>query len=178
MATITENLKKILSAVYGKDVRQAIHDSIEQCEKDMESGIAKCREDVESVHDAMNTILDHLVETIEVTPTEGVAWFMVRGTIYEETGSYYSGVKLSVSAGETYRIVTYRGDSDSSYYLDYPVIAAAEGGDGTLRLVKAYDKSLVSDTDTYMVTVPEGSDLLLISNVALIGEIQVGKLRV
>jgi hypothetical protein len=31
MAGINEDLKKILSAVYGKDVRQAIHDSIQQC---------------------------------------------------------------------------------------------------------------------------------------------------
>jgi len=37
MATITENLKKILSAVYGKDVRQAIHDSIKQCKMDVDA---------------------------------------------------------------------------------------------------------------------------------------------
>lgn len=36
MATITENLRQILSAVYGRDVRQAIHDSIEQCGRDLE----------------------------------------------------------------------------------------------------------------------------------------------
>ena len=28
MGTISDNLKKILSSVYGKDVRQAIHDAI------------------------------------------------------------------------------------------------------------------------------------------------------
>ena len=31
MASITENLKKILAAVYGRDVRQAIHDGIAGC---------------------------------------------------------------------------------------------------------------------------------------------------
>lgn len=31
MATISENLSAILSAVYGKDVRQSIHDALEQC---------------------------------------------------------------------------------------------------------------------------------------------------
>ena len=34
MATIADYLKKILSAVYGKDVRQAIHDAIHQCYED------------------------------------------------------------------------------------------------------------------------------------------------
>jgi len=35
MATIEQNLAKIMSAVYGKDVRAAIHDSIEQCYTDV-----------------------------------------------------------------------------------------------------------------------------------------------
>lgn len=34
MATIEENLAKILSSRYGEDVRQSIHDSIEQCYED------------------------------------------------------------------------------------------------------------------------------------------------
>ena len=38
MATIIENLKKILEARYGKDVRQAIHDSIENCYNDGKAG--------------------------------------------------------------------------------------------------------------------------------------------
>lgn len=35
MATIDQNLAAIMDAVYGKDVRQAIHDSIEQCHEDV-----------------------------------------------------------------------------------------------------------------------------------------------
>lgn len=38
MATIADYLKKILSAVYGKDVRQAIHDAIHQCYEDGKVG--------------------------------------------------------------------------------------------------------------------------------------------
>lgn len=34
MSTIEENLARIKTAVYGKDVRDAIHDSIEQCYTD------------------------------------------------------------------------------------------------------------------------------------------------
>lgn len=38
MATIADYLNKILSAVYGKDVRQAIHDAIHQCYEDGKTG--------------------------------------------------------------------------------------------------------------------------------------------
>ena len=34
---ITENLKKILAAVYGRDVRQSIHDSIQECYNNAEA---------------------------------------------------------------------------------------------------------------------------------------------
>ena len=37
MASITENLKKILAAVYGRDVRQAIHDGILDCQNDIDA---------------------------------------------------------------------------------------------------------------------------------------------
>ncbi|MEY8428741.1 hypothetical protein AALA00_13730 [Lachnospiraceae bacterium 46-15] len=39
MADIKEDLKKILSAVYGKDVRQAIHDSIQLCGSDSKEAV-------------------------------------------------------------------------------------------------------------------------------------------
>lgn len=38
MAGIADHLKKILSSVYGKDVRQAIHDAIHQCYEDGKAG--------------------------------------------------------------------------------------------------------------------------------------------
>ena len=34
---ITENLKKILAAVYGRDVRQAIHDGIAGCDENIKA---------------------------------------------------------------------------------------------------------------------------------------------
>lgn len=39
MAEITDYLKKILSSVYGKDVRQSIHDAIKQCYADGKAGV-------------------------------------------------------------------------------------------------------------------------------------------
>ena len=38
MADIESLLKQVLSAVYGKDVRQAIHDSVKQCYYDGKAG--------------------------------------------------------------------------------------------------------------------------------------------
>ena len=38
MATIQEYLNNILKAVYGKDVRQNIHDAIQQCYEDGKVG--------------------------------------------------------------------------------------------------------------------------------------------
>lgn len=38
MSKISTLLSQILSAVYGKDVRQSIHDSIEQCYSDVSEG--------------------------------------------------------------------------------------------------------------------------------------------
>ncbi len=38
MSNIQENLKKIREAFYGKEVRQAIHDSIHDCYEDGKSG--------------------------------------------------------------------------------------------------------------------------------------------
>lgn len=40
MATVEENLKLIKNAVYGKDVRNAIHDSIKQCYEEGRAGSA------------------------------------------------------------------------------------------------------------------------------------------
>lgn len=39
MVSIAKNLKQILTAVYGRDVRQAIHDSIQQCGESAEKAL-------------------------------------------------------------------------------------------------------------------------------------------
>lgn len=79
MGSIKENLQNILSAVYGRDVRQAIHDSIEQCEKDMENGIAQCREAANLATDTVQKLLDNLIQPVTFTVTDGIYWDYVRG---------------------------------------------------------------------------------------------------
>lgn len=51
MGNITDYLKQILSARYGKDVRQAIHDGIQQCYYDGKAGEIdlQARQDIESL---------------------------------------------------------------------------------------------------------------------------------
>lgn len=58
MATIIENLKKILEARYGKDVRQAIHDSIENCYNDGKAGSIdlQARHDIEEIGTKIETV--------------------------------------------------------------------------------------------------------------------------
>lgn len=58
MATIIENLKKILEARYGKDVRQAIHDSIENCYNDGKAGSIdlQARHDIEEMGTEIATV--------------------------------------------------------------------------------------------------------------------------
>ena len=39
MSRIADYLAQIMSAVYGKDVRQSIHDSIQECYTDVQNGV-------------------------------------------------------------------------------------------------------------------------------------------
>ena len=58
MGNIIENLKKILEARYGKDVRQAIHDSIENCYNDGKAGSIdlQARHDIEEMGTEIATV--------------------------------------------------------------------------------------------------------------------------
>lgn len=50
---ITENLKKILAAVYGRDVRQSIHDSIQECYNNAEACKSYTNEHVKDMETKM-----------------------------------------------------------------------------------------------------------------------------
>lgn len=58
MGNITDYLKQILSARYGKDVRQAIHDGIQQCYYDGKAGEIdlQARQDIESLEENLETV--------------------------------------------------------------------------------------------------------------------------
>lgn len=58
MGNITDYLKQIISARYGKDVRQAIHDGIQQCYYDGKAGEIdlQARQDIESLEANLETV--------------------------------------------------------------------------------------------------------------------------
>lgn len=70
MSNILENLQKILTAVYGRDVRQAIHDAIHDCYEDGQSGATDliAREGVQGVEtDLTREISDRQVAVTTLT---------------------------------------------------------------------------------------------------------------
>ena len=62
MASIQEHLDKIKNAVFGKDVRQAIHDSIKQCYDDAAVNHDNANMEVKLARGSHNTLNDRLVE--------------------------------------------------------------------------------------------------------------------
>ena len=57
MSDIQQNLAAILEAIYGRDVRQAIHDAIEDCYEDGKSGATdlKARDEIDKIKESVAT---------------------------------------------------------------------------------------------------------------------------
>ena len=62
MTSIQEHLDKIKNAIFGKDVRQAIHDSIKQCYDDAAVNHDNANMEVKLARGSHNTLNDRLVE--------------------------------------------------------------------------------------------------------------------
>ena len=58
MSKISEYLQSILSAVYGRDVRQSIHDAIEQCYDDVTAGKTKADTAANAAQNAADNVSD------------------------------------------------------------------------------------------------------------------------
>lgn len=76
MSNIAENLQKILSSIYGKDVRQAIHDSIEDCYNDGRSGATDltARQMLAQISPSVNALIasNRALDTLELTVTDPI----------------------------------------------------------------------------------------------------------
>lgn len=127
MGNITDYLKQILSARYGKDVRQAIHDGIQQCYYDGKAGEIdlQARQDIESLGervtnetsqreadiDALNESLNQFVN-IRIVTSGGFA------TMAEDIKAKWASCKGSVGTvlvnnGATLLHGTYQKYSDT-----------------------------------------------------------------
>ena len=62
MASIQEHLDKIKNAIFGKDVRQAIHDSIEECYRTASVDHDNANMEVKRARGTHETLNDRLVE--------------------------------------------------------------------------------------------------------------------
>lgn len=91
-SNIEELLKQILSAVFGKDVRQAIHDGIEQCYEDGKVG---------AVDLVARQRIDNLAKLPEGSTTGDAELQDIRigydGTEYENAGEAVRGQVSSLS---------------------------------------------------------------------------------
>ena len=92
MASISEYLKQILSARYGKDVRQSIHDAIQQCYYDGKAGSIDL-EARQSIEDLDNNKLDKTGDSANNTVT------FTSGDSTSPTG--WADI-LKVASGETH----------------------------------------------------------------------------
>ena len=79
MASITENLKKILAAVYGRDVRQAIHDSILDCHNDIEACKSYTDEHVEEMETKMAGLFPPMSSSPPVRVFSGITRMRIAG---------------------------------------------------------------------------------------------------
>lgn len=86
MSNIDTYLEDIMTAVYGKDVRQSIHDAIKQCYEDGSSGISK--DEIDSIEESL-TAVRRKVLAITAGMKEADRW--VRKTYYEITAINTSG---------------------------------------------------------------------------------------
>ena len=92
MSNIEQNLKKILNSVFGKDVRQAIHDAIFDCYEDGKAGSVDLT--ARTKVDVLSKRVDNIIA--DGTQTEGNTELIdirsgVDGTEYETAGSAVRG---------------------------------------------------------------------------------------
>lgn len=174
MATITENLKKILSAVYGKDVRQAIHDSIDQC-----------NQKVSDVYSVVTDIVNRMSLPVKYDTVPGKIWYLYTtghpGMVEKVSGnSNCECAAIPVESGETYYIIAYQG-TDASVGVGPKVMFATKKDSTSYQYVEGYTEPNYGDNG-WMVTVPESASpiyLLVYSTGVVLGGIaEVQKMRI
>ena len=193
MADIDKELKKILSAVYGKDVRQAIHDSIQQCEED----ISICKEDLSKgvgdingyknqissqmreieyegmkVSGRVSGIEQSLIEPVSFHGRSVTAWLHVENGVclsnYQGCGSGW----VRVYPGEVYRVMA--GYYEGHLVGGLPLIIMVADlnnehiSEETTILTKTFEYETLNgaavDSNEHWVIIPDGCRYMLINS--------------
>ena len=91
MADIQSILTSILTAQYGKDVRQAIHDGIHTCYEDGKSGSIDliAREDIQELTNAINALNSALTINAYTRPFLSNAWLIDLANPHGENNKPY-----------------------------------------------------------------------------------------
>lgn len=163
MTDITEILKKILTSVYGKDMRQAIHDGIKACKDAVDAGLGELK------------ATDIVFETEEGYYWDVLTWSVngqAKRSIHkkqvdEEINTYLQNVVLPVSPGEKYRIecAKFKPGQPGANVINYPIIAVEQAD---RESASGYCGSMSKATDgiaIYDYVVPENANYLIVSHV-------------
>ncbi|MFR6676530.1 hypothetical protein [Hominisplanchenecus sp.] len=182
MTDITEILKKILTSVYGRDVRQSIHDGILDCHNDIEACKSYTDEHVKEVETKMAGITGRC-EALLLKTRKDVrnvqAIFSVEKTVSITDGKLWEaqdagsscvlmeGAKtqcttLNIQRGERYIIHTSMVSRSSSGRGKYPIIFAVDNSSAGFTMVSAVEIEEEGDCD-YIVTVPDNAKYMMIS---------------
>lgn len=137
-SNIEELLKQILSAVFGKDVRQAIHDGIEQCYEDGKVG---------AVDLVARQRIDNLAKLPEGSTTGDAELQDIRigydGTEYENAGEAVRGQVSSLSEDIDYKFRKYDSISDYGAYEVDPDNIEKFGSARVTKEEKSYKVTLL-----------------------------------
>ena len=163
MTDITEILKKILTSVYGKDMRQAIHDGIKACKDAVDAGLGELK------------ATDIVFEAEEGYYWDVLTWSVngqAKRSIHkkqvdEEINTYLQNVVLPVSPGEKYRIecAKFKPGQPGANVINYPIIAVEQAD---RESASGYCGSMSKATDgiaIYDYVVPENANYLIVSHV-------------
>lgn len=194
MVDITENLKKILAAVYGRDVRQSIHDGIAGCDENIrtecsnrEQSEQELETKIQNLENKIAIVTAGIFETVEAATsnaTKDYRWYKHPTTSMitsmpasPSRGFYYQNTKISATPGSTYRITVYvmNTEQDTENII---AVASGSGTDSSYSDFRGLDVTLEEGMHDYYVTIPQGYNLLLVTTENyVVGDIAISRLR-
>ena len=143
---ITENLKKILAAVYGRDVRQSIHDSIQECYNNAEACKSYTNEHVKDMETKMAGITGQSKALMAKTRKDVrnvQAIFSVEKTVSITDGKLWeaqdAGSSCVLMEGAKTQCTTLNVQRGERYIIHTSMVSRAGSGRGKYPIIFAVD---------------------------------------